>query len=226
MRSEKPLAKAASAHAGDPASARVGLRSRVRRRSSGRSRGFLQHALVHDKTTMIDKTISPSKWRAASTGRGRRRCVPRRPARARGCKALCIVRPPPDVTGSVHMGHALDDTLQDGLGALRTHASARTCCGSRAPITPASPRRIGRRTSVDEAATAASPRHGPRGFRRRVWEWKAESGSTIVNQLKPLRASCDWSRDASPWTRGYRALSLKFLSSFIARPYLQGQRLH
>ena len=90
---------------------------------------------------MIDNSFSPAAvegriyaaWEAAGAFRAGR------PERARR-EPYCIVIPPPNVTGSLHMGHALNNTLQDILAASSACA-ARTCCGSRAPTMPASPRR-------------------------------------------------------------------------------------
>ena len=104
-----------------------------------------------------------------------------------------IVIPPPNVTGSLHMGHALNSTLQDiliryyrmkGRDALwqpgTDHAGIAT-------------QMVVERQLGDEGKT----RHdlGREKFIDRVWDWKAESGGTITRQLRRLGASCDWSRE-------------------------------
>ena len=106
----------------------------------------------------------------------------------------CIVIPPPNVTGSLHMGHALNNTLQDILVRFERmrgrdvlwqpgmdHAGIATQMVVERQL--ASENRTDRRTMGREA------------FVKRVWEWKAESGGTIINQLRRLGASCDWSRE-------------------------------
>ncbi len=108
---------------------------------------------------------------------------------------FCVVIPPPNVTGSLHMGHALNNTLQDvlirwkrmqGFDVLwqpgQDHAGIAT-------------------QMVVERALAAEGNVGRRemgrdAFVERVWRQKDESGDTIINQLKRLGASCDWSRNA------------------------------
>ena len=106
-----------------------------------------------------------------------------------------IVIPPPNVTGSLHIGHALDNTLQDilvrharlkGKDALvgRRH---RSCRHRHADGGGAQPRREQRRSS--------GPIWSREAFIAKVWDWKAESGGTITRQLRRLGASCDWSRE-------------------------------
>jgi valyl-tRNA synthetase len=115
-------------------------------------------------------------------------------ARADGAQPpYCIVIPPPNVTGSLHMGHALNNTLQDilirfkrlqGLDVLwmpgTDHAGIAT------------------QNVVERMlATEGKDRHdlGREAFIERVWQWKEESGGIIIKQLKRLGCSCDWSRE-------------------------------
>ena len=92
---------------------------------------------------MLDKTYQPQAIEDAIYGVWERR-EPLPPApRAGGAppgKPYAIVIPPPNVTGSLHMGHALNNTLQDIL-SVSSACAATTCCGSPAPTMPASPRR-------------------------------------------------------------------------------------
>jgi valyl-tRNA synthetase len=91
---------------------------------------------------MMDKTFEPASvearinkaWEEADAFKAGRGAAP-------GAEPYCIVIPPPNVTGSLHMGHALNNTLQDMLVPLRAHARQATCCGSPAPTMPASRRR-------------------------------------------------------------------------------------
>ena len=105
----------------------------------------------------------------------------------------CIVIPPPNVTGSLHMGHALNNTLQDIL--IRRERMR----GRDALWQPGSDHAgIATQMVVErQLAEQGKTRHdlGREGFIARVWEWKAESGGTINRQLRRLGASADWSRE-------------------------------
>src|SRR5689334_17207167 len=115
-----------------------------------------------------------------------------------------IVIPPPNVTGSLHIGHALNNTLQDvlirfermrGKAALwlpgTDHAGIATQMVVERQL--AQEGNVGRREMGREAFVA------------KVWEWKAQSGGTIVNQLRRLGASCDWSRERFTLDEGLSA---------------------
>jgi valyl-tRNA synthetase len=121
-----------------------------------------------------------------------------------GAETFCIVIPPPNVTGSLHIGHALNNTLQDiltrfarmqGKAALwlpgTDHAGIATQMVVERQLAESG--NIGRRDMGREA------------FVERVWQWKAESGGTIVRQLRRLGASCDWSRERFTLDEGLSA---------------------
>jgi len=115
-------------------------------------------------------------------------------ARADGAKSpYCIVIPPPNVTGSLHMGHALNDTLQDILVRFKR------MMGFDALWMPGTDHAGIATQNVVERKLAAEGvnRHslGREAFIDRVWQWKAESGGHIINQLKRLGCSCDWGRE-------------------------------
>ena len=133
--------------------------------------------------------------------------------RSEGQESYCIVIPPPNVTGSLHMGHALNNTLQDAL--VRYH------------------RMLGRDTlwlpGMDHAGIATqnvverqlaaegTDRHqvGREEFIRRVWKWREESGGQILNQLKRLGCSCDWDRERFTMDEGLsRAVREVFVRLF------------
>ncbi len=131
--------------------------------------------------------------------------------RRRGADPYTIVIPPPNVTGSLHMGHALNNTLQDvliryermrGRDALwqpgTDHAGIATqmVVERQLDAEGESRRGIGREAFID-----------------RVWAWKAESGGAIVNQLRRLGASCDWERERFTMDEG---LSRAVLEVFVA----------
>ena len=110
-------------------------------------------------------------------------------------ETFCIMIPPPNVTGSLHMGHAFNNTLQDIL--VRWHRMR----GFDTLWQPGQDHAgIATQMVVErELAKAQQPSRremGREAFLEKVWEWKAQSGNRIVEQLKRLGASCDWSRNA------------------------------
>jgi valyl-tRNA synthetase len=108
-------------------------------------------------------------------------------------KPFCIVIPPPNVTGMLHMGHALNNVLQDIMIRYRRMQ------GCNALWMPGMDHAGIATQNVVEHQLAAEgiSRHdlGREKFIKRVWEWKAKSGGVIINQLKKLGCSCDWSRE-------------------------------
>ena len=118
--------------------------------------------------------------------------------------AYSIVIPPPNVTGSLHIGHALNNTLQDILA--RYHRMT----GKAVLWLPGTDHAGIATQMVVERQLAAAGNIGRRDMGReafidKVWEWKAESGGTIVRQLRRLGASCDWSRERFTLDEGLNA---------------------
>ena len=112
-----------------------------------------------------------------------------------GAPAFSVLIPPPNVTGSLHIGHALNNTLQDIL--VRWHRMR----GFDTLWQPGQDH-AGIATQMVVERKLASEGKPPRrdwdrkAFTDEIWKWKAESGGTITGQLKRLGASCDWSRNA------------------------------
>jgi valyl-tRNA synthetase len=107
-------------------------------------------------------------------------------------KPYSIVIPPPNVTGSLHIGHGLNDTLQDVMVRMKRMDGFNTLWQ---PGTDHAG--IATQVVVERQLAAEGKRKedlGREEFVRRVWQWKEESGGTIIRQLKRLGASCDWSR--------------------------------
>ncbi|HNT44872.1 MAG TPA: class I tRNA ligase family protein, partial [Syntrophorhabdaceae bacterium] len=104
-----------------------------------------------------------------------------------------MVIPPPNVTGSLHMGHALNNTLQDIVTRYFR------MCGVNSLWLPGTDHAgIATQNVVErELAKEGTDREalGREKFIERVWQWKKQSGGTIIEQLKRLGASCDWSRE-------------------------------
>jgi len=108
-------------------------------------------------------------------------------------KPYSIVIPPPNVTGSLHMGHALNNTLQDILIRMKRMD------GYNALWMPGTDHAgIATQNVIERQLATEGLRKedlGREAFVARIWKWKEESGRAIINQLKRLGASCDWSRE-------------------------------
>src|SRR3569833_374144 len=144
---------------------------------------------------MIDKTYQPSEvegriskaWEEAGAF-----CV--------GCSVCAsaetysIVIPPPNVTGSLHMGHALNNTLQDVLCRFERMRGKDVLWQPGTDHAGIATQMVVERQLMERQQPARRDM-GRAEFLQRVWEWKAESGGLIINQLKRLGASCDWSRE-------------------------------
>ena len=152
---------------------------------------------------MLDKTFDPTAaeprlyaaWEASGG------FAPRTEGAA---GAYSIVIPPPNVTGSLHIGHALNNTLQDILA--RYHRMK----GKAVLWLPGTDHAGIATQMVVERQLAAAGNVGRRemgrdAFVETVWKWKAESGGTIVRQLRRLGASCDWSRERFTLDEGLSA---------------------
>jgi valyl-tRNA synthetase len=174
---------------------------------------------------MLDKTYQPAElerrlyavWEDAGAFRAGV------PARS-GATPYTIVIPPPNVTGSLHMGHALNNTLQDVLVRFERmrgkdvlwqpgmdHAGIATQMVVERQLAESG---LDRRDMEREA------------FVRRVWTWKEQSGGLIVNQLKRLGASCDWSRERFTMDDGLSKAVLKvFVELYRAGLIYKDKRL-
>jgi valyl-tRNA synthetase len=143
----------------------------------------------------------------------------------RDAKPYTIVIPPPNVTGSLHMGHALNNTLQDilcrfermrGRDVLWQPGTDHAGIATQMVVE----RQLMERQEPNRRAM------GREKFLERVWTWKAESGGTIVNQLKRLGASCDWSRERFTMDEGLSRAVLKvFVELYRAGLIYKDKRL-
>ena len=157
----------------------------------------------------IDKTYQPSDvegriyrtWEEAGAFRAGR---PERAAAA----PYSIVIPPPNVTGSLHMGHALNNTLQDILCRFERMRGRDVLWQPGTDHAGIATQMVVERQLM-ERQEPGRREMGREKFLKRVWEWKAESGGTIVNQLKRLGASCDWSRERFTMDEGLSRAVLK-----------------
>jgi len=142
----------------------------------------------------------------------------------RGKKPFSIVIPPPNVTGQLHMGHALDNALQDILIRFRRMQGYNTLW---MPGTDHAG--IATQIKVEEMLAAEGiSRHdiGREAFIEKVWEWKEQYGDRIIKQLKSLGASCDWKRERFTMDEGCsEAVREVFVSLYEKGLIYQGNRI-
>jgi valyl-tRNA synthetase len=126
----------------------------------------------------------------------------------------CILLPPPNVTGTLHMGHAFQQTIMDALCRYQRMRGSRTLWQGGTDHAGIATQKI----VENQLAAAGKSRHdlGREKFIERVWEWKQESGSTISNQMRRLGASIDWSRERFTMDEG--------LSAAVRRVFVQWYR--
>nr|WP_310524974.1 valine--tRNA ligase [Polymorphobacter sp.] len=163
--------------------------------------------------TLIDKTFAPADfeqrwyahWEAVNAFR------PERP----DAVPFTIIIPPPNVTGSLHIGHALDNTLQDVL--IRWHRlngrDARWVVGTdHAGIAT---QMVVERQLAESSQGTTRQAMGRAAFLETVWDWKATSGGTITRQLRRLGASCDWANERFTMDDGFnKAVTKVFVTLF------------
>ncbi|HTS41750.1 MAG TPA: valine--tRNA ligase [Xanthobacteraceae bacterium] len=175
---------------------------------------------------MIDKTYQPSEvegriyasWEKAGAFRAGR------PERANAAP-YCIVIPPPNVTGSLHMGHALNNTLQDILCRFERMRGKDVLWQPGTDHAGIATQMVVERQMM-ERQEKGRREIGRAKFLEKVWAWKAESGGTIINQLKRLGASCDWSRERFTMDEGLSRAVLKvFVELYKAGLIYKDKRL-
>jgi valyl-tRNA synthetase len=126
-------------------------------------------------------------------------------------KPFTIVIPPPNVTGSLHMGHALNNTLQDILCRFERMRGRDVLWQPGTDHAGIATQMVVERQLMERQEPGRRD-IGRAKFLERVWQWKAESGGVIVNQLKRLGASCDWSRERFTMDEGLsRAVAKVFV---------------
>jgi len=175
---------------------------------------------------MIDNRYVPgavegriyAAWEAAGAFRAGR------PERAKAAP-YCIVIPPPNVTGSLHMGHALNNTLQDVLCRFERMRGKDVLWQPGTDHAGIATQAVVERQLM-ERQLPGSREMGREAFIKRVWEWKAESGGAILSQLKRIGASCDWSRERFTMDEGLsRAVAKVFVELYRAGLIYRDKRL-
>ncbi|MEN6440830.1 MAG: valine--tRNA ligase [Syntrophobacter sp.] len=135
-----------------------------------------------------------------------------------------IVIPPPNVTGQLHMGHALNNTLQDILCRYKRLKGFEVLWVPGTDHAGIATQNVVERQLSQEGLT----RHGVgrEEFLRRVWEWRRKYGGIIINQLKRLGASCDWSRERFTMDDGLsRAVRQVFVALYNEGLIYRGKRM-
>jgi valyl-tRNA synthetase len=175
---------------------------------------------------MLEKTYQPAdietriheEWALAHAFKAGR------PERTR-MEPYCIVIPPPNVTGSLHMGHALNNTLQDILCRFERMRGKDVLWQPGTDHAGIATQLVVERQMMERQEPHR--RHiGRERFVEKVWAWKAESGGTIVNQLKRLGASCDWGRERFTMDEGLSKAVVKvFVDLYNAGLIYKDKRL-
>ncbi|OWO92060.1 valine--tRNA ligase [Rhizobium esperanzae] len=161
---------------------------------------------------MLDKTydsaaVEPkiaAKWDEADAFRAGANAKP-------GAETFTIVIPPPNVTGSLHMGHALNNTLQDIMVRFERMRGKDVLWQPGMDHAGIATQMVVERKLMEQQLPGRREM-GREAFIDKIWEWKAESGGLIFNQLKRLGASCDWSRERFTMDEG---LSQAVLEVFV-----------
>ncbi|MFN2365245.1 MAG: class I tRNA ligase family protein, partial [Desulfurivibrionaceae bacterium] len=131
-------------------------------------------------------------------------------------ESFCIVIPPPNVTGVLHVGHALNNTLQDILVRYKRMQGYNTLWVPGTDHAGIATQNVVERQLAEEGKS----RHdlGREKFIERVWQWREEKGGTIINQLKRLGSSCDWDRERFTMDEGLS----KAVRQVFVRLYKEG----
>ncbi|MDD6035527.1 MAG: valine--tRNA ligase [Lachnospiraceae bacterium] len=139
-------------------------------------------------------------------------------------KPFTIVIPPPNITGQLHMGHALDNTMQDilirykrmqGYNALWQPGTDHASIATEVKI-------------IEQMKKEGIDKHdlGREGFLKRAWEWKKEYGGRIISQLKKLGSSCDWDRERFTMDEGCnKAVEEVFVKLYEKKMIYKGSRI-
>ena len=157
---------------------------------------------------MIDTTFNPKevepRWSKAweESGAFKPKADPK-------ADPFCIVIPPPNVTGSLHIGHALNNTLQDVLIRFERLRGKSVLWQPGMDHAGIATQMVVERQLAQAGANEDRRSLGREEFVKRVWAWKEESGGMIFNQLRRLGASCDWSRERFTMDEGLSAAVLK-----------------
>ncbi|MFR0846641.1 MAG: class I tRNA ligase family protein [Eubacterium sp.] len=138
---------------------------------------------------------------------------------------ITIVMPPPNITGQLHMGHALDNTLQDILIRFKRMQGYRDTCGCREQTMRPSPQRLKIVEAMKQEGLTKEDL-GREKFLERAWDWKKTYGGRIVSQLKKMGSSCDWDRERFTMDEGCnKAVKEVFVNLYNKGLIYRGERI-
>ena len=136
--------------------------------------------------------------------------------------SYCIMIPPPNVTGSLHMGHAFQDTIMDALTRYHRMKGDKTLWQAGTDHAGIATQMVVERIINAEGKTRHD--YGRDKFIEKTWQWKAESGGTITKQLRRMGSSLDWSRERFTMDEGLsKAVQEVFISLYEEGPDLPWQ---
>ena len=142
-----------------------------------------------------------------------------------GAPSYCIMIPPPNVTGVLHMGHAFNNTLQDIMMRWKRMQGFDTLWQPGTDHAGIATQMVVER-KLAETQQPSRAEMGRDAFLEKVWEWKEESGGQIINQLKRLGASCDWDREAFTMSGNFPDAVIKvFVEMYNKGLIYRGKRL-
>src|SRR5688500_17796692 len=175
-------------------------------------------------SAMLDKTYRPAEIEA-KFDRLWQQGGHFAPADNPDARPYCIVIPPPNVTGSLHMGHALNNTIQDIIVRFERMRGRDVLWQPGTDHAGIATQMVVERLLEQENRTDRRSM-GREAFIRRVWEWKEHSGGLITRQLRRLGASCDWSRERFTMDDGLsRAVTRVFVQLYRQRLIYKDRRL-
>jgi valyl-tRNA synthetase len=156
----------------------------------------------------MDKTFNPAEAEARIAALWDKAGAFRAGANASRPETFTIMIPPPNVTGSLHVGHAFNNTLQDILIRWHRMRGFDTLWQPGQDHAGIATQLVVERKLAQEGNLSRRDM-GREAFLAKVWEWKQESGDTIIKQLKRLGASCDWDRNAFTMDEGFHEAVIK-----------------
>ena len=130
-----------------------------------------------------------------------------KPKKNKNKKYFSIVIPPPNVTGSLHMGHALNNSIQDLLIRFNRNKGLETLWQPGTDHAGIATQLVVEKQLIEKGTSRK--KLGRKKFLEEVWKWKEQSGNIITGQLKKLGSSCDWSRDRFTMDKGLSEAVIK-----------------
>ncbi|MES2847251.1 MAG: valine--tRNA ligase [Pseudomonadota bacterium] len=173
----------------------------------------------------MEKTFNPTEAEARLYAAWEQAGAFRAGANASRAETFCIMIPPPNVTGSLHMGHAFNNTLQDILTRWHRMRGFDTLWQPGQDHAGIATQMVVER-ELAKTGNLSRREMGRETFLEKVWEWKEKSGDTIIGQLKRLGASCDWDRNAFTMSGNFPDAVIKVFVDLYDNDYIyRGKRL-